>query len=89
MKSLSIFSVNAHVSKLSNRGELTIILCEPIHRYGWRSFSHENEEANVWHNATGSALQLWQLEGPTGAGQCGRCCAILCRQCHASQFARE
>jgi transposase-like protein len=28
-----------------------------------------------------SALQLWQLEEPTGAGQCGRCCAILCRRC--------
>ena len=53
------------------------------------SFSHENEEANVWHNVTSSALQLWQLEELTGTGPCGRCCTIPCHRCHASQFERE
>lgn len=72
-----------HVSvKISERGQvmpfLAAILCFEGH-YGWRSFSHENERANVWHNATVSVLQLWQRGEPASAGQCGRCYAILCR----------
>jgi hypothetical protein len=70
-------------------GELTIILCDPMHRSEWHLCSLKNEGANVWHNAIGSVLQLWQRGEPTDAGQCRRCCAILCRRCHASQFERE
>ena len=33
-----------------------------MHRSGWRSYTLENEAANVWHNATGSVRKLWQRE---------------------------
>ena len=69
--------------------ELPLMLCGRIHRDGWRSCSHENEVANFWNSATSSVLQLWQREEPTGAGQRGKCCAILWRRCHASQFEHE
>src|SRR5258708_28927644 len=74
---------------ISSGGELTIILCVPMHHSGWRSCSLENEVANIWRNATGNALQRWQREEPTDGGQCRKCSVILCRRCHAEKCERE
>ncbi len=72
-----------------NGGERTIILCVLMHRCGWRSCNHENEGANVWHNATGSELQPWQPEELTDDGRRARCSLTHCHrfslESHSSQ----
>jgi hypothetical protein len=72
-----------------NGGERIIILYVPTHRYEWSSYSPESEVADVWHNATDSALQRWQLGEPTDGGQRAKSFAILCRRWHASPCERE
>jgi len=69
-----------------NGGELTHMLCVPMPRCGWRSFSHESEVVSFWRNATGSVPKLWQWGKPIESGPCGKCSVILCRRCHTSLF---
>jgi hypothetical protein len=63
-----------------NGGEPTTILCGPMHRFEWHSYTLENEGANVWLNSTGSVHQPWQREERTDDGQRGRYSLTHCRQ---------
>jgi len=57
-----------------------IILCVLTHRYEWRSYSHVNEGATVWHNTTDSGRKLWQPAEPTDDGRRVKCSLAHCRQ---------
>jgi hypothetical protein len=62
----------------------------PMHRYEWRWYNHEREEANVWRNGTGSVPLPWQPGEHIDDGQRARCFLAHCRQfpleSHSSQM---